>query len=110
LSVNLAIFLLLLYHFHQFPLLSLLYNLFFPLAVSAALFSLLISLIAHLLLPPLAPFFFRATDLFTAQLLDVIAYPPLALDISVRCEELAGWLIPIYLFGLFCLSLKYKYS
>lgn len=47
LAVNLAIFPLLLYHFHQFPLLSLLYNLFFPFFLSLALFALLISFLVH---------------------------------------------------------------
>lgn len=58
LGVNAAIFPLLLFHFHSFPLLSLFYNLFFPLLVSGALFSLLIALLAHLLFPPWAPPFF----------------------------------------------------
>ncbi|HSX10475.1 MAG TPA: ComEC/Rec2 family competence protein, partial [Chlamydiales bacterium] len=57
-AVNLAILPLLLYHFHQFPLLSLLYNLFFPFLVSLALFLLLISLLVHLLFPPIAALLF----------------------------------------------------
>lgn len=105
LAVNAAIFPLILYHFHSFPLLSSLYNLFFPFLVSAALFSLLLSLLTHLILPPLAIPLFYLTDLFTAQLLDLTAYPPLFLDFSIRVHSFPAWAIPLYLFGLFCLSL-----
>lgn len=104
LAVNVAILPLLLYSFHQFPLLSLLYNLFFPFLVSAALFSLLVSLLVHLLFPPLATLFFQITDFFTAQLLDLAAYPPLALDYSLSVSAFPAWSIPLYLFGLFCLT------
>lgn len=108
LAVNIAILPLLLYYSHQFPLLGLLYNLFFPLLVSVALFGLLISLLAHLLFPPLAALLFQATDFFTAQLLDLAAYPPLALDYSLRVSEFPAWVIPLYLFGLFCASMTCK--
>jgi competence protein ComEC len=107
-SVNLAILPLLLLHFHQFPLLSLLYNLFFPFLVSLALFLLLVSLLVHLLFPPLASLLFPLTDLFTAQLLDLASYPPLALDYSLRFSSLPAWPIPLYLFSLFYLSVSYK--
>lgn len=104
LAVNLAILPLLLYTSHQFPLLGLLYNLFFPVLVSASLFSLLLSSLAYLLFPPLGSFLFSATDFFTAQLLDLAAYPPLALDYSLRVSSFPAWTIPLYLFALFCLT------
>jgi len=109
LAVNLAILPLLLTHFHQFPLLGLLYNLFFPLLVNAALFGLLIALLVHLLFPPLADPFFFTMDWFTAQLLDLAAYPPVALDYSVRAD-FPAWAIPFYLFGLFCLSNRKNFN
>ena len=52
----------------------------------------------------LAPFF-HLTDFWTAQLLDLAAYPPLALDYSLRVYSVAPYLIPLYLFGLFCVIL-----
>lgn len=104
LGVNLAILPLILYHFHQFPLLSLLYNLFFPFLVSIALFGLLLSLLVHLLMPLLATPLFYLLDLFTAQLLDLTAYPPIALDYSFTVSAFPAWLIPFYLFGLFYLT------
>lgn len=109
-AVNLAILPLLLYHFHQFPYLSLLYNLFFPLLVSLGLFLLLLSLLAYGLFAPLGTLLFRLTDLFTAQLLDLTAYPPIALDYSLKVASLPAWIIPPYLAALFCLSLLYQKS
>ncbi len=106
LAVNLALLPLLLFHFHKFPYLSLLYNLFFPLFVGAALFSLLVSLIVHLFLPPLSFLCFNTTDFLTAQLLELASYPPLALDYSLTIQNISSWMIPFYLFGLFFLSLS----
>ncbi len=104
LSVNIAILPLLLYHFHRFPLLSILYNLFFPFLVSAALFALLVSLLVHLFFPFLSTPFFLLTDWFTAQLLDLAAYPPVALDYSLYVPSFPAWTIPLYLFLLFHLT------
>ncbi len=100
-AVNLAIFPLLLFHFHRFPLLSLLYNLFFPFLVSGALFLLLLSLLCPLLFP--------ITDFYTAQLLELVSYPPIALDYSLSLSTLPAWPLPFYLFALFCLSFLLKH-
>jgi len=108
LAVNIAIFPLLLYHFHQFPLLSLLYNLFFPFFLTIALFSLLVSCLVHLFIAPAASILFHITDFLTAQLLDLAAYPPLALDYSIRTLAFSAWIIPFYLFVLFCLALRFS--
>lgn len=94
LAVNIATIPLLLYHFHQFPLLSLLYNLFYPFLIGVALILLLISL--------LLPFVFPITDFYTAQLLDMVSYPPMLLDHVIGVTHFPAWIIPIYLFTLFC--------
>lgn len=104
LGVNVAILPLLLFHFHSFPLLSLLYNLFFPFLVSVCLFLLLLSLLFFPLLPVFATPLFYLTDWLTAQLLELGSYPPLFLDHSLRLSFPAP-LIPPYLFLLFCISL-----
>jgi competence protein ComEC len=108
LAVNLAIFPLLLFHFHSFPLLSLLYNLFFPALLSIALFSLLLSLLLQLIWPFGASFFFQITDFFTAQLLDLSAYPPLALDFSFHVLALPAWAIPCFIFLIVCIAIQYR--
>lgn len=100
LAVNCAILPVLLYHFHQFPLLGLFYNLFFPFLVSAALFMLLLSLSFQLLLPLLAPYLFSLTNWFTTQLLDLTSHPPLQLDHSLLVKNFPAWIIPFYLFIL----------
>ena len=107
-AVNLAILPLLLSNFHQFPLLALLYNLFFPLLVSAALFGLLVTLLLHLLVPPLASPCFALLDTFTSHLLDLASYPPLPLDYSLTVAHFPAWIIPPYLFALFCVSMVYR--
>ena len=104
LAVNVAILPLLLYHFHKFPLLSLFYNLFFPFLVGISLFSLLIALLLFFLFPPLGNIFFKITDSFTLQILELISYPPIKLDYSLTVTSLPAWIIPLYLFGLFCLT------
>lgn len=108
LGVNAALFPLILTHFHYFPLLSLMYNLFFPFLLSISLFGLLVSLLAELACPPLATLLFPATDFFTAQLLDIASYPPLPLDYAIRVNDFPAWVIPPYLFILFCFSLTGK--
>ena len=103
-AVNAAILPLLLTYFHQFPLLSLLYNLFFPFLVNGALFALLLGLLVYFVFPPLGTAVFWSIDWFTAQLLDLAAYPPVALDYSLKMASFRPWMVPFYLFGLFCLT------
>lgn len=108
LAVNLILLPLLLHYFHQFPLLSLLYNLFFPFLVSIALFGFLIAAIVHLLWAPFGNILLQIIDFFTSELLDLIAYPPIALDYSFRTLAIESWTIPLYLFGLLALALHLK--
>lgn len=106
LAVNLALLPLILYHFHTFPLLSLLYNLFFPPFVTVALFMLLSSLVVHLVAPPISGLFFSFTDFFTGEILDLSAYPPIALDYSIRvCHFPFEWVL-IYLFTFLAISIS----
>jgi competence protein ComEC len=107
-AVNAATLPLLFYHFGRFPLLSLLYNLFFPLFISFDLFILMTALLVHVLAPFLASPLFFFLDWFTAQLLEMVAYPPLLLDYSLYCPEFPLFLIPIYLFGLFAYSIRFQ--
>ncbi len=109
LAVNTALLPILLFYFHTFPLLSLLYNLFFPFLVGIALFLLLLSLLTHFLFPLLSIPLFSLTDFFTKQLLDLTAYPPLFLDYSIHLQSIPAWVIPPYLFALFCISLFDEY-
>ncbi len=100
LAINLALLPLLLFHFHQFPLLSLIYNLFFPFFISIAMGLLLSALIFHLLFPPIAACLYAIADAFTSFLLNLIANPLLSLDFSLRTQALSGTFVVIYLFLL----------
>lgn len=108
LSVNIVLIPVLLFHFHQFPFLSLFYNLFFPFLVGVALFLLLFSLKIDLLFPYLSSPLFFLTDWFTSELLTFASFPPAALNYSLRISHFPFWVIPPYLFLLLSLSFKYK--
>lgn len=107
LSVNLALFPVLLFHFHQFPLLSLLYNLFIPFFVGIAMSLLILALIFHLLFPPLASFFYFCTNFLTKELLEIVTYPPLAIDYSIRAASIPFSFVLGYLFFLGSLYLYF---
>ncbi len=100
LAVNLILFPLLLFHFHQFPLLGFLYNLFFPFLVGISLFLLLSSLIFHLLFPPIANLLYSITNTLSSFLLDLTVNPPLAIDFSIRAANIPISLVILYLLGL----------
>lgn len=100
-SVNTALLPVLLYHFHKFPLLGIIYNLFIPLAMSLAMFFLFTSLLLYPLCPFLGSKLLTITDSWTSYLLDLISYPPLFLDRSLLFNHLSSELCLLYLFCLF---------
>lgn len=105
-AVNAAILPILLFHFHSFPLLSLLYNLFFPFCVGIALCALLLTLAVHLLVPSFATLLFSTTAWYTEKLLNIAAYPPSALDYPILVSHFPEWIIPFSLFALFAISIR----
>lgn len=82
LSLNIAITLpglpALLYLFHQFPLLSLFYNLFFPFLVSISLFLLLVS--------PFLPWLHFVNSYYTNFILNLTHELPPTLDVVIKTE------------------------
>lgn len=98
-AVNLILLPLLLFHFHQFPLLGFLYNLFFPFCVGISLFGLCLSCIAYLLFTPLAAPLFWLTNIGTEFLLQMSTYPPLILSYTLRTNAVTiPWIIgPLFL-------------
>jgi competence protein ComEC len=107
LSVNLAIIPILLFYFHKFPMLSLIYNLFFsPLfCLSILLFILAI------------PFHFATNSFFidnintkyTKFLLDLISNPPENLEFFIRTKSISISFIIVYLIIYFSLAIFIKY-
>ncbi len=106
LAVNAALLPLILIHFQSFPLVSFLYNLFYPFLVGLALFLLLFSLLLFLCFPPLSIPCFWLTDLFTEELLNLSSYPPLFLNQKIHFGNFPAWLLPIYLFALFFMAIR----
>jgi competence protein ComEC len=105
-AVNIALLPLLLLHFGKFPLLSLVYNLFIPFLISLILLLLLGSILLSVLSTTLAKPLFFLLDQFTAQILDLISYPPLALDYSIYIQNFSMQWIPIYLCLLLHLAIR----
>ncbi len=87
LAINLWILPLLLYDFHKFPLLSLLYNLFFPLLSFLPLLFLIFSLLAHLFLPFLAPLCYWITTFVTKLTIDLVLYPPAPFEATLFSSQ-----------------------
>lgn len=98
LALNLAIHLaslpLILFHFHKFPLLSLVYNLFLPQIVSIAYFF----LIPALILEPLAHFaaapLLKVAEWITTAVLGIADSPPALYDFQWRVPHVTlGWAV-----------------
>jgi len=97
LAINLAITAtilpLLLVHLHTFPLLSLIYNLFYPFCIGLTLSSLLASVIVHFCLPFLSTIFFSITEWLSHLLLIFASYPPPLLDYSILAPDFPIWAV-----------------
>ncbi len=102
LAVNCALLPLLLFHFHQFPCLGLLYNIFFPFGIGLSIFLLLCALLFQLLFPPISSCLYWITNAFTDFLLELTANPLLPLDFSIRTADLSPNIVI-----LFCLALGF---
>ncbi len=89
-AVNLAISIgtlpLLLYYWHSFPLLSLVYNTFFPTLTLLSLFMTLSALALYALYPPLSTPPFFLLDRYTHSILDLLYYYPREWAFSLHYE------------------------
>lgn len=106
LAVNIAILPVILFHFHTFPLISLIYNVFFPSLVAISIFLLIIGSVFSLLLPFFPPFIHNFNSVFTKSLLDLATSSPQSLHISIYGHP-PFYLIPYYLLVLFLIAIYY---
>lgn len=91
-AIHLVSLPLVLYHFHKFPLLSLVYNLFLPVIISAAYLFLLPGLALAPFSQLLAYPFLKASDFLTQLTLIVATHPPTLFDFQWRLPNLSiGW-------------------
>ena len=105
-AVNLVTLPLMLYHFHRFPLMSLLYNLFFPLLVSFSMLLLIVALLLGLIFPPLADLMHRFNCRFTHGMLDFTYNIPPAIDWVLRLQDFPIEVVIVSLSLIFWLALK----
>lgn len=107
LAVNLALCPLLLAHFHRFPWLSLLYNLFIPTLSALSLLLLLPGLALTPLFPLFALPFFKLSGFLAGEILEVVAHPPACLDAAI-VSDLPGWTLAPWLGSLFLLGIYFR--
>lgn len=100
LAVNLFALPLTLYHFHQFPVMSLLYNLFFPLLVSFSMLLLILGLLTSFPLCPVGGWIHALNSSYTQWVLSLTSNIPSTLDVYVESSPLPSWLLVLYLCGL----------
>ncbi len=87
LSLSIAISLwtlpIVLFHFHKFPLLGIVYNFFIPALIGFLMLFLFVSLCVHVVLPFFSKWVFFFLESYTKQVLILIEYPPAAIDFSI---------------------------
>lgn len=85
-AVNIVTVPMMLYHFHKFPVMSLLYNLFFPTMVSLSMLLLILALLIGWL-PPLSDILHNLNTHYTRFMLDYTYNMPSGLDVVFRVQS-----------------------
>jgi|GEM_PF-363430 len=104
LAVNLTAIPLMLYHFEQFPYLSIIYNFFFPFMVSISMLLLILGLMI-----PIFPFIHGLNSAFTQFLLRYTYNMPQTADYKLVFQNFALEPLIIYLCLIFCAGLFFNY-
>lgn len=107
-AVSLPIIPVCLFHFHQFPLISLLYNLFLPAAFSLSLFLFFTSLPFYFLFPSLASWITSCNEFFTAEVLELVSQSPLTFDLPLSVANFPLPLLLVFLIGLFAIPFLFR--
>lgn len=105
LAVNLIALPLTLYHFHNFPLMGLIYNLFFPFLMSFSLIFLTLGCFFSLFFPWLGMLFHRMNESFTSYLLDFTFNLPSSFDMNFQVTDIPSEGLMIYLLIIFFLGI-----
>lgn len=85
-----------LFAFHQFPLMGIIYNCFFPFLISISVFLLCLGLLFSWL-APLASIFFSACTFLTEAALTLVNDAPSWLDMTLQCSWLTAEWLTLYL-------------
>jgi competence protein ComEC len=93
LAVNLAVHCVsipvVLFFFHKFPLLSIAYNLFFPVCASLSMFLLFAALVFSVCLPFVSDALHQLNNGWTSTILKFVSNPPALLDFSVHTKAIS---------------------
>lgn len=110
-SINLALVPVLLFYFNKFPLLGLIYNLFFPPLIFISVFSLGgCFLFSFFHLEKISSLFANFTSIFTEFILKPVLNPPSILDYSFYSKNLYLSFVIIYLIFCFFIFILIKNS
>lgn len=106
LAVNLVALPLTLFYFHKFPLMSLVYNLFFPFMVSLCMLLLIIACCSYPFFAVVGQFFHHINEKYTQFLLNFTFNLPKTFDSSfylndISINPLLAYLLFIYITGIF---------
>ncbi|MEI8366478.1 MAG: ComEC/Rec2 family competence protein [Parachlamydiaceae bacterium] len=108
-AVNLVALPLTLYHFHKFPWMGLIYNLFFPPLVSISMLLLILAFIAAPLFPYVASQLHLLNEEYTGMLLNFTSHLPKFFDVAVwRTEGVMPEVLFMYLLIVFVLGAYFK--
>jgi competence protein ComEC len=105
LAINLISTPLLLYTFHKFSVMSLVYNLFFPFLVSISLFFLILGGCLSLIIPSLGQILHHFNSEYTRFVLNYTYNMPSTIDVIWRVDDFPAYLLIIHLCCIFCLGM-----
>lgn len=109
LSLNCAVFLttffILLFLFQEFPLISLIYNLFFPLLISLSFSLLLFSLLLDFLLPPFGSLLHFINESYTSFILRFVTHVPQKLTVPLKINTTNETFLIIFITLLFLIGI-----
>jgi competence protein ComEC len=107
-SVHLASIPVCLYYFSTFPLLSLIYNLFFPILVSLCMMGFMIGCILYLIFPLASIWIDHIISHLSHLLITTTQYPPIAWNIQINVPSISKDLIVLYLLVVFILFSSFR--
>lgn len=109
-AVNLIALPMMLFYFQKFPLMSLLYNLFFPFLVSVSMLLLIIGVLATFALPIVGNVIHAVNERYTQFVLDFTYNMPTTVDVTWRVLEIPVEWIVSYLCVVFGGAIYFKHA
>lgn len=104
-AVNLIALPITLFYFQKFPVLSLIYNLFFPFMVSFSMLLLLMGVLLTFILPPIGYILHTINSSYTQFVLNFTYHMPTSLDFTWRVHSVSPGLLIGYLSLIFALGI-----